>query len=140
MKTLIDLVCPTCGRTALDVWVLHVGTENMPACACGTPMVRNWAFVKSPGVTPQGTRPERNTDQAKPEKVNTAAIARETQVEIEQKWLRYGNEQLAEQHVSREINHAAGMADEAGNVKPIVKPAPIEFANPMSPAAATAAM
>lgn len=79
-------------------------------------------------------RSEHNTSQPlSPTAINKKAIAEQTMQEIEQKWLRYSDPAIAEQHVSREINEAAGIADAAGNEKPIPTPAPIMFAKP-SPA------
>lgn len=90
---------------------------------------RAWAFVRAPGVTPQGTRPERGSNWiAPPPKVNVKKIAEDTTFEIEQKWQRYSDPQIAEQHVSREINEAAGIADAQGNEKPVPKQAPITSA------------
>lgn len=127
MKKLIDVVCPECGPQ-IDVWS---DDGSMPLCECGLPTERLWFGVKAPGITPQGTRPERNTDKpSRPRRVDTRAIAVETKQEIEQKWLRYSDEKVAEQVISREINHKAGMADEAGNLLPPPKPAPITFAKP----------
>ncbi len=133
MKKLIDVVCSQ-GHIAIDV---YTPLDALPACACGAPTERAWAFVRAPGITPNGTRPERNTDKPRvAPKVDTAAIAVEKTFEVEQKWLRYGSDSLAEQHVSREINHAAGIADELGNPKPIPKPAPIVFEKPAMAACA----
>jgi hypothetical protein len=112
---LIDVACLN-GHVTVDVFV--EGGE-CPACECGAATERTWAFVKAPG---------RNTDRpAGPAKVDTKAIAAETKFEIEQKWQRYSDPQVAEQHVSREINEAAGIADAQGNKKPITMPAPITF-------------
>jgi hypothetical protein len=88
------------------------------------------AWLSAPSITSQGTRAERNFERPREPKVDSAHIARETAFEVEQKWLRYSDEQIAEQHISREINEAAGIADAAGNEKPIPKPDPITFAKP----------
>jgi hypothetical protein len=127
---LIDVVCPS-GHIALDVCVADLTVR--PSCGfCGMSTERAW--LSAPGITPQGTRPERNTDRPKgPAPVNTTRIAEEVKFEVEQKWLRYSDPKVAEQHVSREINEAAGIADAMGNEKPIPKPDPITFAKP-SPA------
>lgn len=92
--------------------------------------------MSAPSITPQGTRPERNTDRHRLNRVNTKAIAAETKLEIEQKWLRFSDETIAEEHVKREINEKAGIADAAGNELPVPKPAPITFANPAAGGAA----
>jgi hypothetical protein len=133
VKKLIDVACPGCGTRKADVW-----TDALPTCSCGAEMERCWAFVKAPGITPNGTRPEVGCDVSAPSKVDTKAIAAETKAEIEQKWLRYSDEKIAEQHVSREINEAAGIADAQGNEKKIEMPAPIMFEKPIP--AASAAM
>lgn len=97
-----------------------------------------WAFVCAPGITPNGTRPERNTDpKPQPTRVDTAAIAAEAKAEVEAKWLRYANEAVAEQHVSREINEKAGIADAVGNLLPMPTPPPITFPKPPGAAAVT---
>jgi hypothetical protein len=128
---LIDVACPKCGQVTVDVFVQTLEPALFPYCQCGAQVERAWAFVKAPGITPQGTRPERNTDKpVGPQRVDTKAIAEETKFEVEQKWLRYSDEKVAEQHVSREINHKAGIADEAGNEIPVPKPAPITFPKP----------
>lgn len=104
---------------------------------CGGGTERCWAFVAAPGITPQGTRRERNTDPPpKPTRIDTKAVAAETKAEVEAKWLRYANETVAEQHVSREINEKAGIADAGGNLLPMPTPPPITFPKP--PGAATA--
>lgn len=123
MKKLIDTACPDCGHIELDVYTtLPVALQ---CHLCGGTVERAWAFVRAPGVTPQGTRAEINTDRPRPTKVDTKAIAAETKAEVEQKWLRYSDEKVAEQHVSREINEKAGIADAQGNEKPLPKYAPI---------------
>lgn len=122
MKKLIDTVCQF-GHIERDVYTelpVRLNCEE-----CGEPVERLWAFVKAPGVTPQGTRPEVNTDRPRLNKVDTKAIAIETKAEIEAKWLRYSDPKVAEQHVSRETNEKAGIADAAGNEKPLPKYAPI---------------
>ena len=117
-------MCPACGHITVDVWAVLPVALNCHVC--GAAVERAWAFVSAPGITPQGTRPERNTNPKRGlNRVNTKAIAAETTFEIQEKWKRYGDEKLAEQHVSREINHKAGMADEVGNPIPLPKPAPI---------------
>lgn len=121
MKKIIDVVCPT-GHIARDV---YTELNALPVCRCGEATTRLWAYVKAPGITPQGTRPEVNTDRPTLRKVDTKAIAAETKLEVEQKWLRYGDEKVAEEHVRREINHAAGISDVAGNETKIVMPDPI---------------
>ena len=127
MKVFIDTVCPACADQQLDVFVERGGDK--PLCSCGARVERLW--LSAPGITPQGTRPERRVAEAPREKrVDVKAIAAETKAEVEQKWLRYSDEQVAEQHVSREINHAAGMADELGNLTPLPTPEPITFAKP----------
>ncbi len=127
MKTFIDVVCAH-GHESIDVWVDT--SEPLPSCAwCGEPTERAW--LSAPSITPGGTRAERNTDrQVGPPPVDAKQIARDTAFEVEQKWLRYSDPKVAEQHVSREINEAAGIADAAGNEKPIPKPDPIMFAKP----------
>lgn len=132
MKKLIDVACSHCGHVEVDVWVEH--TDDVVRCRmCGGAARRAWGFVKAPGVTPQGTCPEVNTDRVYEPRVDTKAIAAEKKLEVEQKWARYADETIAEQHISREINHKAGMSDEAGNLLPPPSPAPITFAKP-SPA------
>lgn len=130
---LIDLTCPK-GHIHTDVFVDSL--DALPTCVClvmrgvvcGLQTERAW--LTAPGITPRGTRPERRVEPAGPPPVNKKKIAEETTFEIEQKWARYSNPQVAEQHVSREINEAAGIADAAGNEKPIPKPDPIMFAKP----------
>ena len=133
---LIDVVCPS-GHIQFDVFVKTLDKSAYPLCAClvtrtkrcGQQTERAW--LSAPSITPQGTRPERNTDRPpSPAKVNTQAIALETTREIEAKWTRYRDPKLAEQHVSREINHKAGIADEVGNTIPIPKPAPFQVTKP----------
>jgi hypothetical protein len=128
LKKLIDTVCPQ-GHIKRDVFtVLPVA---MQCHVCGETVERLWAFAKAPGITPQGTQPEINTDgPARPKKVDTQAIALETMREVKDKWLRYSDDKIAEQHVSREINEKAGLADAAGNEKPLPKQDPITFAKP----------
>lgn len=125
MNKLIDTACPGCGHVAVDVWVTSLESARFPQCyECGVQVERAW--ISAPSVTPQGTRPERNmATPARSAAVNTKAIAEETTFEVEQKWLRYSDPKIAEQHVSREINEKAGIADAQGNEKPIPKPAPI---------------
>lgn len=123
---LIDVVCSQ-GHVAVDVFV-KVLTE-LPVCKkCGAETERAW--LSAPSITPQGTRAEINTDRFKPKKIDTKAIAAEVTQEVEQKWLRYSDEKIAEQHVSREINEKAGIADAMGNPTPLPTPAPITFAKP----------
>lgn len=125
---LIDLVCLS-GHIHRDVFVKTLETWTLPKCHCGAPSIRAW--LSAPSITPQGTRAERNTSKtAGPSKVDEKKIAADTMFEVEQKWLRYGDDKIAEQHVSREINEAAGIADAAGNEKPIPTPDPITFAKP----------
>lgn len=125
MRKLIDVVCPT-GHVARDVWF---DTVCPPCCRCGQPTQRAW--LSAPSITPNGTRPERNTERpAAPPRVDTKKIAEDVKFEVEQKWLRYSDEKIAEQHISREINEAAGIADAQGNEKPVPTPAPITFAKP----------
>ena len=127
MLKLIDTACPKCGQVVIDVFVKSLEAALLPYCSCGTQVERARAFVQAPGITPRGTQQERNTDRPpSPAKVNTQAIALETTREIEAKWTRYRDPKLAEQHVSREINHKAGIADEVGNTIPIPKPAPFQ--------------
>jgi hypothetical protein len=123
------MACPN-GHVSRDVWVSKLGeTRDCPACF--SQMARTWAYVKAPGITPQGTRPEINFGPApQAPRIDTKAIAANTAQEIEQKWLRYGDEKIAEQHVSREINEAAGIADAVGNLLPAPTPPPITFAKP----------
>jgi hypothetical protein len=131
MRTLVDVACEA-GHFRSDVWIDTA--EPLPPCVClvtrgkrcGLPTIR----ASAPNITPQGTRAERNFERPREPKVDSAHIARETAFEVEQKWLRYSDEQIAEQHISREINEAAGIADAAGNEKPIPKPDPIMFAKP----------
>lgn len=122
------MACPN-GHVAIDVWV---DGDNYPQCkSCMTYTQRCWAYVKAPGITPQGTRAEINTDPRRmPKKVDTQAIALETKREVEDKWLRYSNEKVAEENVSREINHKAGICDVAGNETPLPKQDPIVFNKP----------
>jgi hypothetical protein len=127
MKKLIDMACPGCGHVKRDVFTT-LDAATWPMCDCGVQMERAW--LSAPSITPQGTRPERNTDRPRTATVDTKRIAAEVKQEVEQKWLRYSDEKLAEQHVSREINEAAGIADAQGNEKPIPKPDPIVFAKP----------
>lgn len=128
MKKLIDTVCPR-GHIARDVFATLPVELN--CWECGLRVERLWAFVKAPGITPQGTRPEINTDgPSRPNKVDTKAIAIETKREIEDKWLRYGDEKIAEQHVKREIDHKAGLCDAAGNETPLPQQTPITFEKP----------
>lgn len=129
MMKLIDVVCQN-GHLHQDVFVESLDVWLLPNCdRCGEPTVRAW--LSAPGITPQGTRPERNTSRpSAPPKIDEKKIAADVMFEVEQKWLRYSDPVLAEQHVSREINEAAGIADALGNEKPIPKPAPIEFTKP----------
>ncbi len=135
MRMLIDVVC-TAGHITRDEWV-DTATGSLPSCAngkpggkaiCGLPTQRAW--LSAPSITPNGTRPERVVASAGPLPVDKKRIAEETTFEIEQKWNRFSDPQVAEQHVSREINEAAGIADAAGNEIPIPKPAPIMFEKP----------
>lgn len=119
MNKLIDVTCPN-GHERLDVWA-ELG--QLPTCPCGEPTLRLWRTA--PGITPQGTRPERGRNVSRPNRVDATAIAAETTREVEAKWLRYSDEKIAEQAVSREINHKAGIADEMGNPKALPTPAPI---------------
>ncbi len=131
MLKLIDVACPGCGRVTVDMFVKSLEPALLPLCRqCGVQVERAWAFVKAPGITPQGTRAEINTDKPRIQRVDSTAIAAETALEVEQKWLRYSDEKIAEQHVSREINEAAGIADSQGNEIPIPKPAPLVFEKP----------
>jgi hypothetical protein len=127
MKKLIDVACAGCGHVTVDVWV--EGAVALNCHLCGGQVERAWAFVRAPGITPQGTRPERVVSAAPAmPRVDSKAIARETQREIEAKWAHYGDEKIAEQSVGREINHKAGMADPMGNPLPVPTPAPITMA------------
>lgn len=126
---LIDVACPECGHVTTDVFVKSLAAHDYPVCECGAQTAR--VFLTAPSITPQGTRPERNTSRPKAAPpVDTKRIAEEVKQEVEQKWLRYSDEKLAEQHISREFNEAAGIADALGNEKPIPTPAPITFAKP----------
>lgn len=128
MKKLIDTVCPQ-GHIARDVWATL--PVDLNCWECGRSVERLWAFVKAPGITPQGTRAEVNTDPpSQPRKVDTQAIALESKREVEDKWLRYSDEKVAEANVSREINHRAGICDVAGNETPLPKQDPIVFQKP----------
>lgn len=128
---LIDTVCRGCRHITRDVWVENLQSIALHCHLCGATVERAWAFVKAPGITPQGTRAEINTDPLpKPKHVDTKAIAVETMQEVQQKWLRYSDETIAEQHVSREINEKAGLADAQGNLKPTPTPPPITFEKP----------
>ncbi len=124
MNKLVDAVCSGCGRRELDVWLIG---GQLPTCQCGSATERLWAFAKAPGITPQGTRPHRGFDAPTQHVVDTKAIAAETKREVEDKWLRFSDERVAEEHVKREINHQAGWWDAAGNETPIPTPAPITF-------------
>ena len=126
--TFIDLVC-SAGHLSRDVFV--ESPASRPECMCGHPTQRAW--LSAPSITLQGMRPERNTDRRVEPKVDKKRIAEETAFEIEQKWARYSDPAISEQHVSREINEAAGIADAQGNEKPIPKAPPIMFEKP-SPA------
>lgn len=129
MKRLVDVACPECGHVTRDVWVASLDASAYPECAkCDVRVVRAW--LSAPSITPLGTRPEFNTDISRPTKVDTRAIAAETMREVQDKWLRYGDEKIAEQHVSREINERAGLADAQGNLKPLPTPPPITFEKP----------
>ena len=124
MKSLIDMVCPN-GHVHIDVLVDSLSSTGRTKCGtCNESLTRTWAFVKAPGITPQGTRPEVNTDRYYEAKVDTKAIAADTTFEIEQKWLRYSDETIAEEHVRREINEAAGIDN------PPPTPDPLVFTNP----------
>ena len=124
MDRLIDTACAGCGHVEVDVWVTSLEPARFPNChVCGVQVQRAW--LSAPSITPQGTRPERRGAPRAPERVNTKAIVEDATFEIEQKWQRYSDPQIAEQHVSREINEAAGIADAAGNEKPVPTPAPI---------------
>ena len=129
MNRLIDTLCPSCGHVEIDTFVTSLEPARLPSChTCGVQVQRAW--LSAPCITPQGTRPERRGAPRPPERVNTKAIVEDTKFEIEQKWQRYSDPQIAEQHVSREINEAAGIADAAGNEKPVPTPAPLTFAKP----------
>ena len=130
--TLIDLVCPS-GHFTYDAVVDCVCSRPLCAHPLGTSqcgLVTKRAWLSAPSITPGGTRAERNTDRKVAPPVNKKKIAEDTTFEIEQKWARYSDPVVAEQHVSREINEAAGIADAAGNEKPIPKPDPIMFNKP----------
>lgn len=133
---LIDVVCPK-GHIAFDVWVKTLEPQDCPACnalvtrtqRCGAQTKR--IFLSAPSITPNGTQPERNTGRPKgPAPVDTQKVAAEVKFEVEQKWQRYSDPTIAEHHVGREINEAAGIADHRGNEKPIPKPDPITFRKP----------
>ena len=131
MRRLIDTSCPGCGHIAIDVWVENLSAINLACHKCGTAVERAWAGVKAPGITLQGTRPEINTDgPSRPKPVDVKAIAAKKTHEVQDKWLRYSDEKIAEQHVSREINERAGIADAQGNEKPVPKYEPITFEKP----------
>jgi hypothetical protein len=121
---LIDVACPKCGHVTVDLCVRTLEPALLPQChLCGVQVERAW--LSAPSITPNGTRPERNTDRKQgPPPVNTTRIAEDVKFEVEQKWLRYSDPTIAEQHVSREINEAAGID------KPIPTPDPITFAKP----------
>lgn len=124
LMTLIDLMCAD-GHLRKDAFVDNPASR--PECrVCGRPTWR----VDAPSITPNGTRRERNTDRKVEPRVDAKRIAADTIFEIEQKWLRYSDSTIAEQHVSREINEAAGIADDRGNEIPIPKPDPIMFNKP----------
>jgi hypothetical protein len=136
MMKLIDLICEA-GHIHEDVFVENLDGASLPVCQClvtrtqrcGKPTQRAW--LSSPSITPQGTKLERNRSVASgPPPVDEKKIAAEVMFEVEQKWQRYSDPKVAEQHVSREINEAAGIADASGNEKPIPKPDPITFAKP----------
>lgn len=131
MLKLIDVVCPS-GHIAIDVFVRGLAAENCPDCKkCGAKTERLWAYAKAPGITPQGTRTEINTDgPGRPKTVDIAAIAAEKSREVADKWLRYSDDKVAEQHVSREINERAGITDAQGNEKPVPTYAPLTFDKP----------
>jgi hypothetical protein len=121
MNKLIDVMCPACGVGHVDVWVPRNG--QMPVCQCqpdGSVTERWWR--SGPGITPQGTRPERNTARPRLNRVDTKAIAAETMAEIDQKMLRYSDPVVAEENISREVN--------AHIYKPVPTPAPIMFERP----------
>lgn len=126
---LIDTACPKCGHVTVDVFVRTLEPALLPQCHCGVQVERK--FLSAPSITPNGTRPERNLGRSQgPPPVDKKRIAEEVTFEVEQKWLRYSDPTVAEQHVSREINEAAGICDAAGNEKPIPTPDPITFAKP----------
>jgi hypothetical protein len=133
---LIDLICEA-GHIHEDVFVENLDGVSFPTCQClvarnkrcGKPTQRAW--LSAPSITPRGTRAERNTGASSgPPPVDEKKIAADVMFEVEQKWQRYSDPAIAEQHVSREINEAAGIADAAGNEKPVPKPDPIMFAKP----------
>lgn len=130
MKRLIDMACSQ-GHVKNDVWVDHLDA-TLNCHICGGESKRTWAFVKAPGMTPRGTRPEINTDVSRPKRVDTKAIAADTKFEIEQKWLRYSDEKISEQHIQREISEAAGLD------KPMPTPPPLTFPKPPEAAASAA--
>ncbi len=129
MNKLVDAVCTDCGQESYDVWT---SDGRLPWCKeCHGVQTRLWAFVRAPGITPNGTRAEVNTDPPPQlNRVDTKAIALETQREVEDKWLRFSDEAIAEEHVRREVNEAAGISDAAGNLLPVPKPDPLTFAAP----------
>lgn len=129
MMKIIDLTCAR-GHVMRDIFVRSLRPVDYPECSwCGEPTTRAW--LSAPSITPNGTRAERNTDKVTgPPKVDEKKIAADTMFEIEQKWNRFDDPAVAEQHVSREINEAAGIADERGNEKPIPRPDPIMFPKP----------
>lgn len=133
---LIDVGCPRCGHIVLDLCVKSLEPALLPQCdKCGVQVERAW--LSAPSIMPGGTRAERNTDRPySPPPVDTKHIAADVKFEVEQKWLRYSDPTVAEQHVSREINEAAGCADAAGNEIPIPTPEPITFAKPTPAASA----
>ena len=117
MKVFVDVVCPTCAHRQVDVFVERGG--QLPLCSCGSRVERLW--LSAPGITPQGTRPERNTDVARPNRVDSKAIALETTREIEAKMLRYSDPVVAEANIAAEVN--AHIND------PVPTPAPITAAS-----------
>lgn len=125
--TLIDLVCSS-GHVHVDVLV-DSPASRLICHLCGSETQRAW--LSAPAITPGGTRAERNTDrQSDPPPIDKKKIALDTTFEVEQKWNRYSDPKVAEQHVSREINEAAGIADYRGNEIPIPKAPPILFEKP----------
>ncbi len=96
-RTLIDVRCG-CG-VQRDIWT-ELPYVVLRCTTCGMRRLR----ADAPAITPNGIPADREIDIPRIEKVDTKAIATATAKEIEEKFARFSDPVIAEEHVKAEVD------------------------------------
>ena len=108
MRTLVDVRCEK-GHVIRDMWVsLPVNLDDYGCTKClldsGGESGGRLTRADAPAISPNGIPADREIDIPQIPKTDTAAIARATAAEIEEKWNRFSDPKVAEEVVGREVD------------------------------------